>query len=38
MWNEFQTDAYEGMIAETIGITGHDGKSVRAYYLEMSIY
>ncbi len=32
MWNTFQTDAYEGMMAETIGITGHDGKPVRAYY------
>lgn len=32
MWNNFQTDTYEGIIAETIGITGHDGKPVRAYY------
>lgn len=32
MWNTFQTDAYEGMIAETIGITGHEGKTVHAYY------
>ena len=32
MWNSFKTDAYEGMIAETIGITGHDGKPIRAYY------
>ena len=32
MWNTFQTGAYEGMIAETIGITGHGGKPVHAYY------
>ena len=32
MWNSFQTDAYDGMIAETIGLTGHDGKPIRAYY------
>ena len=32
MWNSFKTDAYEGMIAETIGITGHEGKPIRAYY------
>ncbi len=31
MWNSFQTDAYEGMIAETIKITGHGGKAIRAY-------
>ena len=32
MWNNFQTDAYEGMIAETTGITGHGGKPIHAYY------
>ncbi len=32
MWNSFQTDAYDGMIAETIGLTGHDGKPIQAYY------
>ncbi len=32
MWNSFQTDAYEGMIAETVGITGHGGKPIHAYY------
>ena len=32
MGNSFQTDAYDGMIAETIGLTGHDGKPIRAYY------
>lgn len=32
MWNSFQTDAYEGMIAETIRISGHDGKPIQAYY------
>lgn len=32
MWNSFKTDAYEGMIAETVGLTGHEGKPIRAYY------
>ena len=32
MWNSLQTDAYEGMIAETITITGYGGDLVRAYY------
>lgn len=31
-WNSFQTDAYDGMIAETISIPGHDGEPIRAYY------
>ena len=32
MWNDFQTDAYSGMIAETITVQGHDGKTINAYY------
>lgn len=32
MWNNFQTDAYEGLIAETISVTGHGGKPLHAYY------
>ena len=32
MWNDFQTDAYSGMIAETISFTGHAGKQIHAYY------
>ena len=32
MWNSFRVRDYEGMIAETVGITGHDGKPIRAYY------
>ena len=32
MWNSFQVSAYEGMIAETVGMPGHDGKPIRAYY------
>ena len=31
-WNSFQTDDYEGLIAETIKIPGHEGKPIRAYY------
>ncbi len=32
MWNSFQTNAYSGMIAETVAVPGHDGKLVNAYY------
>ena len=32
MWNSFNTGEYEGMIAETVNIFGHDGKSIRAYW------
>lgn len=32
MWNSFDVSDYEGMIAETIRISGHDGKPIRAYY------
>lgn len=31
MWNDFQTDAYSGMIAETVTLTGHEGKPIHAY-------
>ena len=31
MWNQLKTDEYEGMIAETVVISGHDGKKVHAY-------
>ena len=32
MWNQFQTDAYEGMIAETVTMTGAKGDKIRAYF------
>lgn len=32
MWNQLQTDAYEGMIAETISLKGHNGDVIRAYF------
>jgi carboxymethylenebutenolidase len=32
MWNQLQTDAYEGMIAETTSITGANGDFVKAYF------
>ena len=32
MWNSKRVKEYDGMIAETVGITGHDGKPIRAYY------
>ena len=32
MWNSFQVHDYEGMIAETVDMPGHDGKTIRAYY------
>jgi len=32
MWNRTRTDQYEGMLAETISVTGHDGDSIRAYF------
>jgi carboxymethylenebutenolidase len=30
-WNQFQTDAYQGMIAETIGMPGYNGDAINAY-------
>ena len=32
MWNNIQTGNYEGMIAETITIGGHNGDNIHAYY------
>ncbi len=32
VWNDLNTGAYEGMIAETICIPGHNGDDIRAYY------
>ena len=32
MWNQLQTDAYEGMIAETVTLKGHNGDTINAYY------
>ncbi|KPU44313.1 carboxymethylenebutenolidase [Oxobacter pfennigii] len=31
MWNKLRTDAYEGMLAETIKMTGYNGDSIHAY-------
>ena len=31
MWNQFRTDAYEGMLAETITMKGHNGDTINAY-------
>ena len=32
MWNDLDTGAYSGMIAETISIRGHEGKQIHAYW------
>lgn len=32
MWNQFRTDDYEGMLAETVTITGNKGALVHAYF------
>ena len=32
MWNQMKTDAYEGMIAETVIIPGNQGESIRTYF------
>jgi carboxymethylenebutenolidase len=32
MWNQFQTDEYQGMLAETISIEGHNGDFIHAYF------
>ena len=32
MWNDFRTDAYAGLIAETVSVKGHDGKQIHAYW------
>lgn len=31
MWNQFRTDGYEGMIAETVTLNGDGGDRIRAY-------
>jgi len=31
MWNQLNTGAYEGMLAETVSMTGHGGDSIFAY-------
>ena len=32
MWNQFRTDAYQGMLAETIAVRGHDDDLINAYF------
>lgn len=32
MWNEFNTAAYEGMLAETVTLQGHGGDVINAYF------
>lgn len=32
MWNQLRTDEYEGMLAETITMTGHNGDHIHAYF------
>lgn len=32
MWNQLRTDEYEGMLAETVTMAGHNGDYVHAYY------
>ena len=32
MWNDMNTAAYSGMIAETVSFTGHEGKQIHGYY------
>ena len=32
MWNDLQTDQYEGMLAETVAIRGYDGDRINAYF------
>jgi len=32
MWNQLQTDAYEGMLAETVTVEGYSGDRVHAYF------
>ena len=31
MWNQFRTDEYEGMLAETVTMAGHNGELINAY-------
>ncbi|MDR0459126.1 MAG: dienelactone hydrolase family protein [Coriobacteriales bacterium] len=32
MWNQLQTDAYEGMLAETVTLPGYQGDRIHAYF------
>jgi carboxymethylenebutenolidase len=32
MWNQFRTDEYEGMLAETTGFAGYNGDRINAYF------
>ena len=32
MWNQFETTAYDGMMAETIGLKGYNGDQINAYF------
>lgn len=32
MWNQIRTDEYEGMLAETVTITGNNGDLIHAYF------
>lgn len=32
MWNQLKTDEYEGMLAETITVAGHNGDYIHAYF------
>ena len=32
MWNQFQTDAYQGIFAETLSLTGYNGDWIHAYF------
>jgi len=32
MWNQLRTDAYEGMLAETITMPGYNGDQIHAYF------
>jgi carboxymethylenebutenolidase len=32
MWNQFRTDEYQGMMAETVTMTGYNGDQIHAYF------
>ena len=32
MWNQARTDAYQGMLSETITLTGHNGDQINGYF------
>ncbi|MBI4285219.1 MAG: dienelactone hydrolase family protein [Chloroflexi bacterium] len=32
MWNQFRTDEYEGMLAETVSVTGYNGDLIHTYF------